>query len=315
MLRRADEGDRLGHAYLITGPAGSGKQALAADIFRLVNRLPDRIGDEEIWRHPEAHLARPESKSRRIVVEQIRELEQALQMKASVGIKKVGVIMEAERMVTQASNAFLKTLEEPPANSLLLLLTATPEMLLETILSRCLTIPLKGPATVTRSAWETELLQALGKFFARAGRRELPEIFGLVRDFQDVLNRCKESVAEENKAEWKAEEKHYKQTTESKWLDQREEQLEAMAEARYQRERAGLVELLTTWWADVSRQQAGGGQLDLPEHAAQTAWLAQNEDAITTLQRLEALEELKTHLSQNINEPLALEAAFLRAFR
>lgn len=316
LLQRAYAGDRLGHAYLITGPTGSGKLRLAENLFRLVNRLPSNVGNV-LERHPDAHIAKPESKSRRIIVEQIREMEHELHMKPSVGLRKMGVIFDADRMQAQAANAFLKTLEEPPANSILLLLTDTPGMLLETILSRCLTVPLKAGSTLAYTVWETELLQALSQFFARPGSRGLPEILGLVRDFQDILGRCKTAFSEENKADWKAEERHYKQTTDGKWLAQREEQLEAQSEARYQRQRSALIELLIAWWADVARQQAAGeaGRLDLPHYATQTAWLAQTEDPVLTLERIDALEDLKTHLSQNINEPLALEVGFLKSFR
>lgn len=316
LLRRAYDGNRLGHAYLVTGVTGSGKQRLAENLFRLVNRLPPGAKDI-LEHHPDAHVAKPESKSRRIVTEQIRAMEHALHMKPSVGLRKMGVIFEADRLQPQAANAFLKTLEEPPENSLLLLLTDTPGMLLETILSRCLTVPLKAPSAVACTVWETELLQALSQFFARPGPRELPEIFGLVRDFQDILGRCKAAFSDENKSDWKADEKHYKQTTDGKWLAQREEQLEAQGEARYQRQRSALIELLIAWWADVARHQATAGavRLDLPHYASQTAWLAQGEDPVTTLERLDALEDLKTHLSQNINEPLALEVSFLKSFR
>jgi len=87
-------------------------------------------------------VCQPESKSRRIVIEQIRDLEHALQMRASNGRRKVAIVSDADRLQPQAANAFLKTLEEPPKDSLLLLLSALPEALPETILSRCIAIPL-----------------------------------------------------------------------------------------------------------------------------------------------------------------------------
>ena len=76
-LRRAHEQKRLGHAYLISGPPGSGKRGLAADITQLVNGTPAN----EVFsaRAREVYLAEPESKSRRIVTDQVRGLEHALQ--------------------------------------------------------------------------------------------------------------------------------------------------------------------------------------------------------------------------------------------
>src|SRR2546421_11810536 len=140
-LRRAHEQNRVAHAYLITGLPGSGKQLLAADLASLVNGTPAK--DVFSARARDIFVARPESKSRRIVIAQIRDLEHTLQMRASNGRRKVAIISDADRLQTEAANAFLKTLEEPPKDSLLLLLSTLPEALPETILSRCIGIPLE----------------------------------------------------------------------------------------------------------------------------------------------------------------------------
>src|SRR5205814_7741388 len=139
-LRRAHEQNRLAHAYLITGPPGSGKEGLAAHLASLVNGTP--VTDVFSAKAREISVARPESKSRRIVIEQIRELEHALQMRSVNGRRKVAIIPDADRLQTEAANAFLKTLEEPPKDSLLLLLSALPEALPETVLFGCISIAL-----------------------------------------------------------------------------------------------------------------------------------------------------------------------------
>src|ERR1700749_488816 len=139
-LRRAYEQNRLAHAYLITGAPGSGKEALAAELASLVNGTATK--DIFSNKARDIFIARPESKSRRIVTAQIRALEHALQMRAADGRRKVAIVPDADRLQTEAANAFLKTLEEPPKDSLLLLLSALPEALPETVLSRCIPIPL-----------------------------------------------------------------------------------------------------------------------------------------------------------------------------
>ena len=158
-LRRAHEQNRLAHAYLISGPPGSGKQQLAADLASLVNGTS--VGDVFSAKAREIFVARPESKSRRIVIEQIRDLEHALQMRASNARRKVAIISDADRLQPQAANAFLKTLEEPPKDSLLLLLSALPEALPETILSRCIAIPLARDGQLQASDEEKNLVKIL----------------------------------------------------------------------------------------------------------------------------------------------------------
>src|SRR5437762_11387134 len=122
-LTRALERGRMGHAYLISGPLGSGKRALASDLSNLVTGRPNST---DVFASPPVgvFLAEPESKSRRIVIEQVRALEHALQMRSADGRRKVAIIAEADRLQPQAAHAFLKTLEEPPNDSLLLLLSS-----------------------------------------------------------------------------------------------------------------------------------------------------------------------------------------------
>jgi DNA polymerase-3 subunit delta' len=93
-----------------------------------------RIQDET---HPDVYWIRPESKLRQITVDSIRELIREIQLKPLEGKWKVAVIVAADRMHHNAANAFLKTLEEPPPRSLIILISTEPHRLLGTIVSRC----------------------------------------------------------------------------------------------------------------------------------------------------------------------------------
>src|SRR5699024_4977487 len=115
-------------------------------------------------------LAEPESKSRRIVIDQVRALEHALQMRSSNGHRKVAIIADADRLQPQAANAFLKTLEEPPNDSLLILLSAMPEVLPDTILSRCVSVPLAADEERTFSEEEDELVRFLADVASSKGQ-------------------------------------------------------------------------------------------------------------------------------------------------
>ncbi len=311
LLQRAQKNDRVAHAYLLTGPIGSGKRALAARISGLL--LGEAITD---FQHPDIHLIEPESKSRRILTEQIRELEHGLQMRSLLGGAKVGIIVDADRLQPNAANAFLKTLEEPPANSHLLLLSSLPDQMLETILSRCLEIPLRPVEARLPSALQTRLLGALQQH-SRQPSTGLVGALSLVREFQSLLAEAKEALQDETGAALKTEEQHYKQTSDAKdWLEDREDYYKALTESRYQAIRHSLLETLDQWWADALRQQAAATTpLDHPDFAADTAALGARCSTAELLRKTAALEKLREHLSNpGVQETLALECAFLRAF-
>ena len=314
-LHRAFTGGRLAHAYLITGEEGSGKRKLVGQLAALVTGDGGslKITGGDPLKHPDVHTAEPESKSRVIKVEQTRELEKALQMCADRGGRKVGILFDADRMNASASNSFLKTLEEPPANSLLLLVTAHPEMLLDTIISRCIPVQLCAPPRREASAEQRRLLDLMVRFFGNP-KPGIGDVFGLVREFTVLLSDSKVAIQEDGGAEWKKEESHYKQTTDGKWLADREDHYKALAESRYLQARTVYVGTLLQWWGDVLRQQHGGADLDFPSHAAETAKLAERFPTPDVLRRVSALETLRENFGRNVQEQLAIEVAFLNAF-
>ena len=308
LLRSAREQDRFGHSYLITGAEGSGKRQLVGDLCAMLLGASD-----EPMRHPDVHAIEPESKSRRIRIEQVRALEHELQLRSLLGGPKVGVIFDADRLNEQSANAFLKTLEEPPASSHLLLVSAQPDQLLETILSRCIEIPLRAEKPRERTPLQREWLAALADF-SKVARPELPHIFGLVRTLESLLGQAKEAIAEHTGTALKKDEQIYKQVGDTHGLEEREDYYKALTEARYLGERAGFIELLEQWWTDVLRQQHGGA-VDLADFAPATAALAGRHTAPQVLRKTAALEQLRESLNRTgVAEPLALECAFLKAF-
>lgn len=311
-LRRALESGRLAHAYLITGQPGSGKRDLA---LRLAALATGATGGD-ILAHPDVHAVEPESKSRIIKVEQTRDLEKALQMRPTHAARKVAILFDADRMNASASNSFLKTLEEPPANSLLLLVTAHPEMLLETILSRCIAVALTAAPHREPTESQARLLDLLAGFF-RQRNAGIGSIFSLVREFMNLLAESKSAILDQGAAELKREESLYKQTTDGKWLSEREEHYKALAESRYLEARTVFMETLLQWWGDVLRLRhgaSGDGALDFPGHRAHTEALAQRLTTPDILRRVTALEGLRENFGRNVQEQLAIEVAFLEGF-
>ena len=310
LFQRAQQQDRLAHAYLLTGPTGAGKRAVAVELCRLLHGASD-----DPLAGSDVHLIEPESKSRKILIEQLRSLEQQLQMRSFFGKKKIGVLVDADRLTESAVGSFLKTLEEPPNGSLLLLLTALPEQLPDTILSRCIEVPLQAPAARELTPLQAELLAALRQH-ANVQKPELPHVFRLVRIFSELLVRAKEELKVESAGAFKKEEQHYKQTSDARgYLEDREDYYDALTEARYRQVRENLLAVLEAWWADVLRHQHGAAELELGAASGETASLAERITTADGLARTTALETLREQLNNpGYQEQLAVECAFLRAF-
>jgi DNA polymerase-3 subunit delta' len=310
-LRRAHDQKRLGHAYLISGPAGSGKREVAAKLASTVNGTD--ADDVFSSKAREIFVAEPESKSRRILIEQIRELEHGLQMRGADGRRKVAIIAEADRLQPQAANAFLKTLEEPPANSLLLLLSALPEALPDTIVSRCISIPLAANGEEIEMPERSELVELL-RDSAREKKWGVQQAYRIGQGMQSLLGKVREEIKAQTGEALKNEEARYRHSTDGAWLEDREEYYKALTESLYIQRRAALVEVLLEFWSDVLRGCSKVARRNLSEAKKETATLAERFTAPEVLRRIQRLEELRDNLGRNIQEALAFEVAFLEVF-
>jgi len=146
ILRTALRKDRMAHAYLFLGPDGVGKRLAALTLAKAMNcKSPPNEGDccegcpscvkINSSNHADVILLDPEEDV--IKIHQVRELQKRLHYRPLEGGRRVCIIDSADRMNEAASNALLKTLEEPPDQTHLILITSIPHRLLPTILSRC----------------------------------------------------------------------------------------------------------------------------------------------------------------------------------
>ncbi len=231
-LRRAWVGGRLPQAYCFTGPVGVGKRMAALALAQAVNCLtptgvpaaPDKadacgrcVSCRKIaaGSHPDVTEVRPEGKAV-ITIDQIREVVARASLRAYEGRTKVWILDPADAMQEPAANAILKTLEEPPGESLLILVTATPSALLATIRSRCLEVRF-GPlgegwlrAILTRHGRSPEAAALAGGSAARAlgldlekARADrdglLQQVWGALESLPAVLD-CAEVLAKDREA-------------------------------------------------------------------------------------------------------------------
>jgi len=146
MLKMALRKDRLAHAYLFEGPDSVGKKLTALAFAKAVNC--EEAGDDscdacwsclrtEELKHPDVAVIEPLKSGRTIHANTMAELVARACLKPYQGRYRVAIIVDAERMTAAAANKFLKTLEEPPGNSLFILVSHSPGQLPATITSRC----------------------------------------------------------------------------------------------------------------------------------------------------------------------------------
>ena len=324
LLQRSLARGRLGHAYLFTGDQLDTLENLARTLAKTLNCQQPvqingvatdccdecltcrKIADES---HPDIHWVRPESKSRVITIDQTRELMREIQLKPAESPFKVAVIVGADRLNPQAANSFLKTLEEPPPKSVLILLSTEPSRILETILSRCLRLNF---STETVRALEPEHAVWLQQFSAAAAAGQ-KSLFGRYRLLDSLLQRLGaiKAQTEELLTARSPLEKYgdAEKDLREKW----EAELSAAIEAEYRRRRAEVLLLLQWWLRDVwlLTLAAGDALLHLPQIAGADE-VARRLTPHQARENLLVLEQTQRLLHTNVQEALALEVGLLK---
>lgn len=327
LLQRSLARGRLGHAYLFSGTRLDLLEGIARTLAKTLNcerraatadpaLAPDSCDHcrncrrIESGNYPDVHWVRPESKSRVITIDQMRALIHEVQLKPTEAACKVGVIVAADRLNVQAANAFLKTLEEPPPNSVLVLLSTEPQRLLETILSRCLRLNF---ASEGARLLDAAALDWVRRFSERAATRE-QGILGRYRLLDTLLSRLNELRTAIEKALSAASPLETYEDAEDSLKEKWEDELKAAVEAEYRRQREGLVLAVQWWMRDVWLRALGLSQerLLVPELAAATEQLARRLSGAEAMENLRVLERLQSLLASNVQEALALEVSFLK---
>jgi DNA polymerase-3 subunit delta' len=340
LLQRSLERGRLAHAYLFTGHELASLEDIARTLAKTLNCFQPLKKNEagidccdqclacrkiDHGNHADVHWVRPESKSRIITVDQMREVMKEMQLKPNEAAHKVAIIVAADRLRVEAANAFLKTLEEPPARSVLILLSTEPQRLLETILSRCLRLSFATGAFRPPAPAQLEWLQSFSQV-AAAGQKSLLGRYRVLDALLRKLTGMKEAIEEALTA--RSPLQHYPDA-EKETVERWEDELAAAIEAEYRRQRSELLSVLQLWLRDVwlrslalhlASGQPGSenpspsqipGLLSFPDlnGAEQVAHRVSPKEA---LENLRVLEQLQRWLGTNVQEALALEVGLLK---
>jgi len=333
LLQRSLERGRLAHAYLFTGHHLDELENLARTLAKALNcRQPTKTAGVAIdccdqcvncrkidnGNHADVHWVRPESKSRIVTVEQIRELMREIQLKPAEAEYKMATIVAADRLRIEAANAFLKTLEEPPPKSIFVLLTTEPQRILETILSRCLRLNFAGNGARRPDPDQLAWLAAFSETAALKHKNLLGR-YRLMDVLLRKLSQLREGIDKDLTARSPLE--RYPDV-EKDLLDRWEDELKAAIEAEYRRQRADWLGLLQRWLRDVWLQtlHLGGqkpetpGALDLLNFPGfpGTQEVARRLSSRDAMENLHVIEQLQGLLHTNVQEALALEVGLLK---
>jgi DNA polymerase III subunit delta' len=327
LLRRSLARGRLAHAYLFQGDdLDSLEEAAALLAQTLLCQSPLETGAQgqslvpcgqcsQCRRvahrtHPDVTWVHPESKMRQILANQTREITRILGLRPAEAPRKIAVICGADRFNPGAANAFLKTLEEPPSGSIILLLSTDPGRVLETILSRCLRLSF-GTSGLRISPDVRQWLQDFADAAQSSGSGTgLLARYRLLDQLLQTLTTARARIESDLSSDSPLT-RYPDASAEQK--EQWERELNAAIESEYRRHRSDYLGGLHVWLRDLWMTRMGSpGDLFLPDLQSTTTSIANRLTPVDSQKNIEAWESTMRLLHTNVQEALALEVGLLK---
>lgn len=314
-IRNGFEANRLAHAYVIVGsPRGNALQFSESFLKLLFCERAEKPCNEcpscrrvEVHKHVDTLWIEPQSKSRQIKADQVRELVRRMSQTSFEGGWKAGIILAADCMNTNSANVLLKTLEEPPPQTILLIVTDSPQALLPTIISRCQKVVLSdGSAGMPDSVWQGPLMNVL---------RALPPASGLdaarlASSLKSMFDTIKAGIADAVEAD----------------LDQADEALDesklkdivdARINSLLKEVQAEVFRVILDWHRDVLMLTSGieENRLLFPDELEDLREQAKLHTQGSALKALQDVESMARRLERNIPDLQIFDEAFRKLIR
>jgi DNA polymerase-3 subunit delta' len=299
-FRRAHAAGRMPHAILVAGhPRGPGT-VFAQGVLGL---LFPGTADAQRRRHADIHWLEPEGKARQIKAEVARDLIEFIGLTSYAGGWKAGVILFADRLNETAQNILLKTLEEPPPHSLLLLVTDSPAALLPTIRSRAQFVDAMDEEDAPDTPWRSAVLDLL----RHPPARQASELIA----WTDRLTAPLRALAELAETEETARAEAVSPTqpdAEAELTLASKEVIAGRVATRVKEMRAELLRTIQLWQRDVLARvrAAETPPLHFPDDEAAIAAQAAGLTFAEAAARVAVVEEVRNLLEHNIRESAAL---------
>ena len=298
-FRHAIRTGRMPHAVLACGhPRGDGGDFASG----LLQQLFPAATAERLREHPDVRWIEPEGKARQIKIDECRELIRFMGLTSYEGGWKAGVVLFADRLNLPAQNALLKTLEEPPPRSLLLLVTDVPEALLATIRSRAQYVEVLDAGSGAGGApWRAAVLELLRNPPARRACEMVAwtdRLTAPLRDLEDVA-REEETALQERRAQARADGELGKTDKEI---------VEGRVASRVKEMREELLRTLQLWQRDVlALSRCGEGvPLNFPAEIGSLAEQARGLPLAEALRRVAAVDDVRGLLERNVRPSVVL---------
>ncbi len=315
-LQRALDSERSPHAWLFSGPESVGKLASAIEFAAALNcSEADRpCGECRACRatlagnHPDVEVVAPgglcdepdhrdHADSRDLRICQIRRLEKVLSLSPYAGGRRIAIVDAADTMHVEAANAFLKTLEEPPAGSVIILLAEREERLPATVLSRCQKLPFRPidretilEALIEKGAEPDDAVAITAASRGRLGwALQALEDPSLLQERDDMLDDAVRLA-------------HAGRVERFAWAKEAEGRVAGVRE-RYLR----ALQIWEGWWRDVLLIGSGGEGAENSDRESQLHEEGKLYSAREIVAFLRTLAKTREYLQQNVDAQLALE--------